>query len=101
MEEIALELKNNWVNYGGSFDTAKACKIRNIVYMKGLVKSGQLSTTIAILPEGWRPSKDRIFGLAQDSGKAVRVNVHPNGSIYLYSAYTSWISLDGIQFVIN
>eukprot|EP01084_Bolivina_argentea_P290266 498550_1 len=101
MEEIALELKNNWVNYGASWETAKACKIRNIVYMKGLVKGGQLNTVITTLPEGWRPAKYRIFGLAQNDGKAVRVNVQPNGSIYLNSAYISWISLDGIQFVIN
>eukprot|EP01084_Bolivina_argentea_P288433 495056_1 len=101
MEEIALELKNNWVNYEAGWETAQACKIRNIVYMKGLVKSGQLNTVITTLPEGWRTSKYRIFGLAQNGGKAIRVGVYPNGSIYVNSAYVDWISLDGIQFVIN
>eukprot|EP00483_Globobulimina_turgida_P013673 UN13699 len=88
MEEMDLVLQNKWQRFDQTFAGAKAFKIGNVVYLKGLVKSGS-GTTIATLPEGWRPDTRRIFCQNQD-GAAMRVDVLSNGIISYH---------DGISFV--
>eukprot|EP01083_Nonionella_stella_P014965 41907_1 len=99
VEEIELDLQNSWVNYGGSFATAKAFKMKDIVFLRGLVKSGSANSVIATLPQGWRPSATVVCAAAKDSNQTCRIDVRTNGGIYLnVNNPAAWVSLSGIQF---
>ena len=101
MKTINLALQNNWRTYGSVWDAPKAFKIGQVVYLKGLVTGGADGTDITTLPNGWRPSKQRLFCSAQHQAKGVRVDIRSNGTIYPEHAPSAWVPLDGIQFVVD
>ena len=100
-EMINLQLQNNWVNNADDESTPQALKIGNMVYLKGTVKNG-ISNPIATLPEGWRPRTYRRFCQTQGGNPyAVQVRIDPGGGIIQASHWSTYLSLEGICFVIN
>lgn len=94
--------QNSWVNYdaaGTGFEEAGFCKRGGIVYLKGLVKSGTISTTAPIftLPLGYRPKNTRLFGTISNSAIG-RIDIQPDGDVIPVTGSNAWISLDGISF---
>ena len=96
VQEIDLNLHHNWVQWDGSWP-AKAIKIGHVVYLSGLLKNGT-NNHIATLPEGWRPSKNGLFG--QFSDKATRIDVYTNGQVHKITDWGVHLSLAGISFVV-
>jgi hypothetical protein len=63
--------EGTWVNFGGGFETAAFRKLPGgQVQLRGLVKSGVISTAVFTLPPGYRPSETRMFGSAGWNGAA-------------------------------
>ncbi len=83
---IALPFTTNWSNYGSGDTSGRYRKIGDIVYLEGLVKraSGNQDMTIAVLPAGYKPTKDFTFDAQMNySGTyyTARVQVNTAGSI--------------------
>lgn len=96
-----LVLQNGWnhyTNYGDAFYTKS---IDGIVYLKGNVWKGSTSseTTIAMLPEGFRPrSSMYLQALNNDYGNAI-LGVYPDGRLVVKSQVDNkWLNLDNISF---
>jgi len=100
VEEIELNLKNNWVRYDDSWSMPKAFKIGHVVYLNGLIKDGTKGH-IATLPKGWRPRKQKMFAQCSN-GSTTRVDVLADGRIFLFvTQFQSFLSLEGMAFVIQ
>eukprot|EP01084_Bolivina_argentea_P022334 41496_1 len=99
LEEIELNLQNNWKRQSTSFSAPKAIKIGHCVYVQGLIDGGT-SGIIATLPEGWRPTEHKMF-VQRSNGANTRVDVQSNGNIVQQSTWTTWLSLEGISFVVR
>lgn len=96
-----LVLQNGWnhyTNYGDAFYTKS---IDGIVYLKGNLWKGSTSseTTIAMLPEGFRPrSSMYLQALNNDYGNAI-LGVYPDGRLVVKSQVDNkWLNLDNISF---
>eukprot|EP01083_Nonionella_stella_P308318 1087193_1 len=98
-EEIELNLENGWKQYDANWNVPKAIKSGNVVYLNGLMKDGQ-THYIATLPEGWRPTKEKMFSQCSHNCQT-RVDVHPNGVINQVSSWNTYLSLDGITYVVQ
>lgn len=93
-----LAFKNGWTNYGNTYAEGAYTKTSaGLVALKGLVKSGS-SNVIAVLPVGYRPASNIIFEVASNSA-AGRLDIYPDGSVYMYVGVNSWFSLEGISFM--
>jgi len=92
-----LALRNGWVNYGG-YRGARVGRVGDLCVVSGLIKSGGWGT-LALLPQGCRPSGRLIFNLNNHT-KTARVDVQPSGEILWVAGGKDhgWISLDGIVF---
>ena len=99
VEEMSLYLLNGWVIYSGNWSIPKAIKIGHVVYLNGLVKNGA-NGHIATLPPSWRPQKQKMFSQCTN-GNTTRVDVFPDGRIIQQSKFKSFLSLEGISFVVN
>jgi hypothetical protein len=89
---------NGWLNYGGTYTPAAYRKVNDLVYLRGLIKSGTLSTPAFNLPVGYRPAWDHHFtGLSNSALAGIRVfqdgRVTPGDP-----GNNVWIALDGIVF---
>ncbi|HZN17199.1 MAG TPA: hypothetical protein VFB84_03265 [Micromonosporaceae bacterium] len=100
-------LQNGWVNYsppGGSFPPAAYTITEDgWVRLRGLVKSGDVTKPILVLPVGYRPVFQHILSARIAHGQAARIDVLTDGTVV--SPYptdvqpsTAWTSLDGICF---
>lgn len=96
-----LVLQNGWnhyTNYGDAFYTKS---IDGIVYLKGNLWKGSTSseTTIAMLPEGFRPrSSMYLQALNNDYGNAI-LGVYPDGRLVVKSQVDNkWLNLDNVSF---
>lgn len=95
--------QNSWVNYNAHlvspyYATAGFYKDElGFVHLKGLVKSGTLSTIIFTLPEGYRPLERHLFD-AQSDGANGRVDVSADGTVLQQGGSTGYLSLEGIIF---
>lgn len=67
-----------------------------IVHLKGLVGGG--SGTIFMLPEGYRPKKQKLF-VTVGSDVIARLDVTPAGGVQFSSGNSSWLTLSGLSFV--
>jgi hypothetical protein len=95
-------LLNGWQHYTSSqynHPFPSYCKdLTGRVHLKGLVHAG--SETIFRLPPGYRPSNEHIFAVIA-GGPLGRVDVKPNGNVYLSSGSNGYVSLDTISFYCN
>merc|ERR550525_1011459 len=99
VEEMSLYLLNGWVIYSGNWSIPKAVKIGHVVYLNGLVKNGA-NGHIATLPPSWRPQKQKMFSQCTN-GNTTRVDVFPDGRVIQQSKFKSFLSLEGISFVVS
>lgn len=89
---------NSWVNYGGTYPPAAYRKINDLVYLRGLIKSGTISTSAFTLPVGYRPLWDHHFTALSNSLLA-GVRVYQNGNVSPGDPGSNlWVALDGIVF---
>ncbi|MDF2881668.1 MAG: hypothetical protein K0R54_2225 [Clostridiaceae bacterium] len=96
---ITPTFQNNWVNYDAvSFGTAGYFKdLSGVVHLRGMVKSGTLNTAIFTLPIGYRPAYVEINPTVAN-GSLGRVDVLPNGAVYLVTGSNAAVTLAGISF---
>lgn len=99
-----VTFENGFRNYGGVYHKCQYTKdIFGNVYLIGLAANSASNATerpIFTLPEGYRPAGNVIFA-APNGGTVGRVDVLPNGSVQLSSAYnpsSGFVSLSGIVF---
>jgi len=91
-------LDNGWINFGSDYNTAGYFKDSNgIVHLRGLIKDGIYNYFIFRLPSGYRPSAKEVQMVISDNTLG-RVDIRPDGGVYMMAGSTNWISLDGITF---
>lgn len=99
-----LTLNTNWANLGGNYPNAQYKKIRNQVFLRGLVKNTTNNTNlvIATLPSGYRPSKYIMYSMANMSDTFLSCYVDTRGQLRIAN-YTkgNWIDLSGFSFFID
>lgn len=100
-----LTLDNGWLNVGGSDPTAQYALNGNIVYIKGMIKSGTntMGTIIGNLPVGYRPkTREVISTIGRDTTtvRPARFVVETNGDVKYMDGGNDWFNLNG-QFVIG
>ena len=89
---------NSWVNYGGTYTPAAYRKVNDLVYLRGLIKNGTISTPAFNLPVGYRPAWDHHFTALSNSLLA-GVRVFQDGRVTPGDPGSNlWIALDGIVF---
>lgn len=96
-----LTLQNGWTNLDpANFTTAQYKKgADNIVAIKGLIRNGATSGTIAQLPVGFRP-KERLCMTIVAVESHARIDILPDGQIInVYGTNSGWTSLDNISFI--
>lgn len=89
---------NGWVNYGAPYPSAAYRKINEMLFIRGLVKSGTTTNTTSILqlPVGYRPAwTHHVATVSNDVATLVRVQNDGNVTVGP-NASASWFSLDGI-----
>lgn len=95
-----LQLINGYDNYGNTYDTAKATRIGNMVFLSGLVSEPGGSTLFAELPVGFRPAARHLFWVPNSlNANQIRVDVLPDGRLLrITGGSLDWFSLSGIAF---
>lgn len=103
-EWIPLELQNGFTAYGSNYETP-SYRINEVgdVQVKGLIRcpeNVENTTVIAVLPEGYRPPKSKVYLVSGNSGGAkdvfTRVNITSGGNISYMTGGTHFLSLDDI-----
>lgn len=120
----AMSLVNNWINTGsGSYNDAEyQIDEWGWVHLRGKIKRSNASTGngvgIAILPSGYRPTKDESFvtlaysPIGYGGYEAIHIHISSSGSIVphamvagnvllLLNQASDFVSLDGISFKIT
>jgi hypothetical protein len=90
---------NSWVNYDTVTPDCSFRKHKNIVYLKGLVKSGS-SGQIFTLPAGYRPAENNDFPITSNDlfgGLAIG----SDGTVVAGPYDNTWVSLSGISFYVD
>lgn len=89
---------NSWVNFNALDNPASYWRDPfGIVHLRGLIKSGTLTTSAFTLPVGFRPLVQENFGTVSNSafGYATVTN---DGKVTPQAGSTTWFSLDGLTF---
>jgi hypothetical protein len=89
----APTLLNGWVLYatGGIPEFAK--DDQGVVYLRGMMNSGDRDVDAFVLPAGYRPSEWLIF-----SGSP-RIDILESGALVVKGTGSGWISLSRLSFV--
>jgi hypothetical protein len=98
---VNLSLQNGWVNYGNGFANAQYMKDPfGFVHLRGVIKSGTIGyVPCGILPNGFRPSSQEIFGTTQQTTSDVpRIHVTTDGEVQVVAGDVDFTSLSGICF---
>jgi hypothetical protein len=106
---INVTLTNGWVvydnlygpnGYSGLATAPLLRKVAGIVYLRGLVRSGTLGTSMMTLPAGYRPGLKALFTTMGDNNVLNRVDVQTDGQVInAAGASNAWCSLNGITFI--
>lgn len=89
--------QNGWINYDVNYNSAGYFKDSlGVIHLRGLVKHG--NGTIFTLPEGYRPARRELFGVATNPNVFGRIDVLLDGQVSMVTGNNGWISLDGITF---
>lgn len=98
---LGTTFQNGWVNYGGGYPSVAFRKDPfGRVHLRGLVKSGTITSAIFQLPAGYLPagtSAQLIFSQEANSASA-DVRVSYAGYVTPNTGSNVWLSLDGISF---
>ena len=95
-----LPLTNGWRAYGEGFRSPSVVKTGTLCVLSGMAKpfSGWRSH-VATLSEACRPAQRLIFSLnAHESTQ--RIDIFPDGSVRWIDGKKTWVSFDGIRFVV-
>lgn len=94
----ASPMQNGWVAYDARVPQYR--KIGDIVYLRGVIKSGALGSQAFTLPVGYRPPSLGNLGFAVESNSAFGlVNIEPSGLVMpVIGQPTAYIRLDNIYF---
>lgn len=88
---------NSWVNFGSVYSTAAfQISMDRRVFLKGLIKSGTLSTAAFALPAGYRPADQKIFAV-WSNGAFGGIEIAAAGTVTPTGSNVS-VSLEGISF---
>jgi hypothetical protein len=92
-------LVNSWVNFGSGYNNAGYTKDRvGVVHLRGRIKSGTLPGSAFILPVGYRPINDNLFGVESNSAYGM-VWIKSSGEVYVNNGSNVSVSLDGIVYL--
>lgn len=97
---IPFTFVNGWANYQESnFSPGSYCKFADgMVKVRGLIKSGTLGVSCAVLPVDYQPTTILLTAATSFDG-ASRIDVTYYGEILMYQANAvQWTSLDSVQF---
>lgn len=91
----ALTLSNSWANFGGAWETAGYRRIGQVVYVRGLIKSGVTTTgtVITSLPAGFRPAADFMAATAMSTAGVALLDVLSGGNILVRAANNAFTSI--------
>lgn len=92
---IAPALLNGWVNYsapGTGFAPCGYRKIGNIVFLRGLLKSGTANLMFT-LPAGYRPAWLMLLGI-EAGGAHGRVDIAANGDVTRVAGGNAYIQIE-------
>lgn len=96
-----LVLQNRWNHYSTYGDVYYSKTLDGVVHLKGNTHKGKIDkeTTIAVLPEGFRPrSSTWVQGLNNSYGNAVLL-INTDGRIVVKSNVdNTWLNLDNVSF---
>ena len=97
-----IPLSSGWSAVSGQ--TPQACRIGNVVFIRGQIKAGGSRTSLCVLPVGFRPSRAQFIGaqmivIANVGASALAILVNTNGVIAAPTDYSS--STSGTVNVIN
>lgn len=94
----ALDLKNDYSRYSSSYRNPSVTEIKDVCILSGLAKGpGNSAQRMTTLSTGCRPAARSTF-FVNRHGKAVRVDVLPNGQVIRINNKGGWISVDGVSF---
>lgn len=95
-----FELINNFEPYS-SADKVQYKKLNGIVYFRGSLKGNTTGNRIGTLPTGYRPSQVvRIPYLSSVGSKYCSIESDGNVTLNEYSSANSFVSIDGIWFIL-
>lgn len=94
---IAPALINSWVNFGSGYNNAGFFKDRGVVHLRGMIKSGVLTSAAFVLPVGYRPASQEFFGTVSNFAFG-SVTVDAAGNVIPFNGSNTFISLDGLTF---
>lgn len=88
---------NSWVNYATTTAPAAFWKDAfGVIHLQGLIKSGTVGSAAFMLPPGFRPDYQHVFGVVSN-GAIGRVDVFADGSVVPASPSSNvYVTLDGI-----
>lgn len=87
-----------WVNYGGAYGDAGYCvDLFGWVHLRGLIKSGTVTSAAFTLPAGYRPDA-RVVLSAVSNGAFGQVDVTTAGDVIPMVGSSTSFSLDGVSF---
>ena len=97
-------LNTPWVRYDNYYAGEGFTKTSSgMVVLKGLIKSGTAPGTAFQLPPKYRPEKSLLFqtsaAVPGGASEAGRVDVTPDGNVYVQGTANAWVSLAGINFM--
>lgn len=100
-EFIPPTFQNGWTNYSSTFEQAGyRMAAGSMVHLRGLIKSGTLSTTLPAftLPAGYRPDLQQLR-IVNANNAYGRVDIKANGDVVIANGSNAYTSLDGISFL--
>lgn len=91
-------LQNSWVNFGGFYAPAGFRRdYLGLVYLRGMVKTGTINTTIFSLPPGYRPEYVHHVGINSNNAHGV-IEIGANGDVKCSVGNNAFVQLDNIFF---
>lgn len=92
------QLLNGWLRYDETVEQPGFYRdAASRVFLRGVVKSGTVATTIFTLPSGYRPGKAQMFAVITSTGVG-RMDVKSDGTVVLVSGGNGYANLDGLSF---
>lgn len=102
MPWIGPALSNNWVNFGGGYDTVGYMKdTMGFVHIRGFIKSGTATagTLLFTLPAGFRPGSHTYApGISNPGNVIAAYEVLSSGPVNFVAGNNTYLSLGHLVF---
>lgn len=85
-----VTFQNAWLDLGGGYQTCQYRKIGDIVYLRGVAKSGSSGTVAFTLPVGYRPPLALEIA-SMGATVFARFAVNPDGTVIFYGSPNFWL----------